>query len=172
MKNKRVYNITVTALFTAMICVATLISIPLPGNGYANLGDAFIILCGASLGPVYAALAAGLGAALADITLGYTVYAPATFVIKALCAVAVWLVAVFVSGRIKANKYLFISIASVVSELIMIGGYFVFEYFLYGLPTAVADVAGNSVQGLVAIVVGIVLFTVTEKTGLMKKLKK
>ena len=75
------------ALFAALAAVATMvIAIPLPGGGYANLGDAVVLLAAFFLPVPYAAVAAGLGTAMADVLLSYTLYAPATFVIKALMA--------------------------------------------------------------------------------------
>lgn len=50
-----------------------------------------VLLCGWLLGPIYGTIAAGLGPALADIFSGYVVYAPATFVIKALMALVAYL---------------------------------------------------------------------------------
>ena len=57
----------------------TLISIPLPsGYGYVNLGDGGVFLCAMLLPGGLGAMAAGVGAALADLILGWAVYAPAT----------------------------------------------------------------------------------------------
>ena len=57
-------------MFIALTCVATMfLQIPVPGmaNGYVNLGDAILLIGAFFLGPVYGAVAAGVGAALADI---------------------------------------------------------------------------------------------------------
>ena len=79
-------NLALTALFIALCTLVTMfIRIPLPTSGYANLGDAMVLLAAWVLGPVYGALAAGLGSALADL-IGYPIYAPATFIIKFLVA--------------------------------------------------------------------------------------
>ena len=87
--DNKLYRITLAALFAALIYVATaFLMVPLPGSGYANFGDCFIILGALILGPVYGAAAAGIGSAISDLFLGYVIYAPATLVIKALMAVA------------------------------------------------------------------------------------
>ena len=89
---KNTKNLVFAALLAAVTCVATLvIHIPSPLNGYINLGDCFVLLSGWLLGPVYGFLAAGIGSGLADLFLGYAVYAPATFVIKGLVALAAYL---------------------------------------------------------------------------------
>ena len=73
------------ALFAALSCIGTFISVPLP-IGYFNLGDIFVLSGAFLLGAPFGAVAAGVGSALADIFMGFVIYAPATFVIKALVA--------------------------------------------------------------------------------------
>ena len=79
-------------MFAALICVATMIiKLPSPIGGYINVGDGIVLLCGWTLGPMYAFFVAGIGSALADIFAGYILYAPATFVIKGLMALFAWI---------------------------------------------------------------------------------
>ena len=88
MKKQSVKKITFTALFAALIAVMTaFIKMPTGINeGYLHFGDSMIYLAGCLLGP-WAALAAAIGGALADILAGAAVWAPATAIIKALNAV-------------------------------------------------------------------------------------
>lgn len=51
-------------------------------KGYFNLGETGVYISSLLLPPVWAAMAAGMGSALADIVLGYHIYAPATLIIK------------------------------------------------------------------------------------------
>ena len=64
-------------------------------------------------------------------------------------------------------------IAGFVAEIIMVGGYFVFEATVmsYGWG-AVVSVLPNVMQGVVGIVVGIVLMTVFDKTKLIDKMMR
>ncbi|MGN0383951.1 MAG: ECF transporter S component [Eubacterium sp.] len=149
--------IVFTALFAALTCVATLISIPLPGNGYGNLGDCFVILSAIFLGPIYGAIAAGIGAMLSDIFLGYAIYAPATLIIKALMAVAVGLLCKKTT-RLKNN--LLLIVYAFIAEIIMVLGYFIFEVLLYGFAVASIDIIGNGIQGLVGIICSFILFNI------------
>jgi len=73
-----------TALSTALVFVATAsISIYIPATrGYFNLGDSMIFLTALLFGPLVGCVAGGLGSMLSDLFLGYTVYAPATLVVK------------------------------------------------------------------------------------------
>ena len=50
----RLLRICVAAMFTALICVATMIiQIPSPLNGFVNFGDCFILIAAWVLGPWY-----------------------------------------------------------------------------------------------------------------------
>lgn len=88
MLNDKLLRLVTAAVLAALACVATMVvSVPIPATkGYFNLGDCIVLLCGLFLGPVYGALAGGLGSALADLFLGYAVYAPGTFIIKGCMA--------------------------------------------------------------------------------------
>ena len=59
MKNEKLYKIIVAAMMAALACVATMIiRIPSPMQGYVNLGDAVVLMCGWILGPIYGVAAA------------------------------------------------------------------------------------------------------------------
>ena len=112
--------------------------------------------------PVYAFLAAAVGSALADVFAGYVVYVPATFLIKGIMALA----ALFLVRAISKKTGDLVSkiISGVVCEIIMIGGYLVFEGVLYGFASAFTNVPANAVQGAISLVLGVLLAKVFEKT--------
>ena len=85
MKNKKVYLLTITALFAAAITVMTayMLHIPIPTGGYIHLGDALIYLAACLLPFPYAAAASAIGAGLADL-LTAPMWVPPTLVIKAI----------------------------------------------------------------------------------------
>lgn len=160
MKDSKIKKLVLSALMAAVVCVATaVISIPLPGNGFANLGDCFIIVCGGLLDPWWGFGAAAVGAALSDIILGYVVYAPATFIIKGIMALAVY----FITSGYGKSSTLKTAIAAVCAEIIMVLGYFLFEIMLYGAGVAIPDLFGNAMQGAVGAIAGTVLLTVLMK---------
>ena len=172
--NKKLMKIVFTALFMALCCAATLISIPSPAStGYLNLGDCFVILSGWILGPIYGFLAGGIGSAISDLVLGYAVYAPATLVIKGLMAVVSCFIFTGLSKALK-GKVIFPRILSgIVAEIIMIGGYYLYDAILANnFVSALAGIPGNSVQGLFGIIVSIVIMGILEKTGLKSRLFK
>jgi uncharacterized membrane protein len=77
-------KLILTGLLTALITVTTIvIAIPIPfTNGYVHPGDSMIFMAVLVLGRRRGALAAGLGSALADVLLGYFIWAPFTLAIK------------------------------------------------------------------------------------------
>lgn len=153
-------TVVTSSLFAALIFISTLFfTVKLP-NGYANLGDCFIIIAACFLGGKYGAAASGIGAALGDIVLGYQVYAPATLVIKAFMAV----IAALIYNLIKRRSNIFAIIsASLCAEIVMVIGYFIFECFLYGFGGAFMSVLGNSVQGIVNLIAAVLIMAVMTK---------
>jgi len=139
-----------TALFAALCCIGTVvIAIPLP-FGYFNVGDVFVLLAGWCLGPIYGPIAAGVGSALADVISSYPIYAPATFVIKALNALIAYLVYTLIKKSIKNQKCLlalrFLSAA--LAECWMVVAYFLYESILYGFAAATGTMFGNGMQAI------------------------
>lgn len=155
-------KIVIAALLAALTCVATMIiKIPSPLQGYLNLGDCVVLLCGWLLSPLYGFLAAGIGSALADLFSGYITYAPATFVIKGLMAIIAYYG--FKLLHKKLEKLPSRIISGVASEVLMILGYFVFEGFLYGFRPSVVNIPANAVQGVAGLILGIILVKVFKK---------
>lgn len=78
-----------------------------------------------------------------------------------------------IAGK-KPLKFSFvkISLSSVLAEVIMVGGYFLFEIPLYGIMGAAADTVGNSVQGVIGAVSAVVLATVLFKTKIIDVINK
>jgi len=167
MKLQKMQRLVIAALFTAIVCVATfIVKIPSPAtNGYFNLGDCFVLLSGWLLGPVYGTLAAGLGSALADILSGYAQYAPATFIIKALMAVAAFLLYKAMSSKPFIAKL----IGGFAAESIMVLGYFGYEAVIlqYGLAAA-GSIFSNVMQGIVGIAAAISVATAIEKNKTLR----
>ena len=84
-------------------------------------------MAGWLLGPLYAALASGIGSALADLAAGYPLYIPATFVIKAGMAL---LAAILCR---KTHSPLRRILSALLAEATMVLGYFLYEWVLYGI---------------------------------------
>ena len=164
MKNKNTtQKLVLAALLAALTCVATMIiKIPSPLKGYMNLGDCVVLTAGWLLSPLYGFLAAGLGSALADIFSGYFVYAPVTFLIKGLMALAAWYIYKALHKKINSPASRIIS--GFIAELIMILGYYIFEGFMYGFEASLVNMPANAVQGIAGLVLGFALIKIFEKT--------
>ncbi len=163
MKKEHIQKLALTGVLTALTAVATLlIQIPSPTKGYINCGDALVNLSSWVLGGAYGAAAAGTGSALADLISGYTVYAPATLIIKAAMAVVSFLVFKRLSQKRKSFFALFAGAAA--AELVMISGYAVFAGVLYGsFSSALLSVPENLVQGVFGAAVSSVLYETLRK---------
>ena len=160
---RKIRTLVVSALFAALICVATMIiKIPTPLKGYINLGDCAVLLAGWLLPLGYSFLAAGIGSALADIFSGYFIYAPATFVIKGLTAVTAFLLFRVISR--KAKDIISAAASGVASEIIMVAGYYIFEGFMYGFGASVVNILPNVFQAAAGITLGVLLFGIFRKT--------
>lgn len=157
MKLQKITQTVVAALFTAIICVATfIVQIPSPATGgYVNLGDCFVLIAGIYLGYGYGAVAAGLGSALADMLAGYSQYAPATFVIKALMAIFACLIFRTLS---KKSTVIAKIIGALTAEAVMVIGYFAYEAVILKYGTGAAgSVIPNIIQGVAGIVAAFAL---------------
>ena len=174
MKRASTFKIVITALFAALICVATmLVQIPIPATGgYANLGDGIILICAFLMHPVYAVCAAGLGSMLADVLAGYISFAPGTLVIKA----GVALIAALIYRRFgvkRDGKGALVSMiaAGILAEAFMVLGYFFYEAVLMGVGVAAAGgILGNIGQGVVGVIVACIVAPVLTRSEEVREL--
>ncbi|MEE1200817.1 MAG: ECF transporter S component [Christensenellales bacterium] len=173
------YRIVLTSMLAALICVLTiLVPIPIPATGgYANPGDGLILTCAFLLPPASALMAAGLGSALADLLIGYAVFAPGTFFIKGGMALIAALISHRFGNENNRRTCLWVRLAaSVAAEVFMVTGYFLYESLClgYGL-SAMASVPLNLGQGALGIVVSTLLLSLItrsrELTALLDKAK-
>lgn len=155
-------KITLTALFAALTCVATMIiKIPTPGTGgYIHLGDAFVVLSGIILGPVYGALAAGIGSAMSDLIGGYFIYVPITFIVKSIIGLTVALL--YRHLPVSFNSTVKCIICGIDATVIVAAGYLFFELFMYG-SGALASVPANIVQGISGLVISTIVLPVINR---------
>ena len=158
--NNNLKKLILAALFAALSCVATMsIRIPTPGTGgYIHPGDAIVILSGVILGPVWGFLAGGIGSALSDLIGGYFVYVPITFVIKGLVALAAGLLYQKV-GKNQKSRYIAVILGGVADIILVAGGYFVCEFFIYGAGAA-ASIPANIIQGVGGLVISCILYPI------------
>jgi uncharacterized membrane protein len=139
---------------SALVTVGTLlVRIPNPMGGYFNVGDVMIFVAALTFNPLIGGIAGGFGSAIADI-IGFPVFAIPTLIIKGLEGL--------LSSLITNKKNIFRDVLAVVAAgTEMVIGYFLVEFYLWGLGGAVAEIPGNMAQiavgGLIGIPVALVL---------------
>ncbi len=145
--------IAVTALMAALIFVLTrIVQIQTPVTGYIHLGDAGVIFSALAFGPEAAAIAGGVGTALADVTSGYLQWAIFSLVIHGLQG---YVVGIIVRHE---TEILTLLLATFVSLLIVVVGYFFAGVILEGAAGAVSELLFNVVQAVVGGVIGVSLY--------------
>ena len=145
--DKKAKRLALAGQLCGATLLLTLLSIPLPsGYGYVNLGDAGVFLCVCLLPGGLGALAAGVGAALADLILGWAMYAPVTLLIKGLTAL---LAGLALRRAKKAGLPL-----SLLCCLLVPLGYFLYETILLTAPVAAVNVLPNALQAAIGAALG------------------
>lgn len=168
MSQKRTQKLAFAALFGALVFAATWVSFPSPFGGNVNLGDCILLVSAWLPLEPWSIFAAAIGATLTDLVAGYAIYAPATFVIKALMVT----VAVLIKrGLPKLPTFWRALLSGVAAELVMVAGYFLYETVLYGAASALLNIPFNLVQGGIAITVAVLLSLVLSKISLPEVLR-
>ena len=169
MTSQKIHRIAMSGAFAALTCTATmLLSLRSPLGGYFNMGDTLLLLSALLLGKKWGTAAGAFGAALADVFLAYFLYAPATLVIKALTA----LTAVLIWEIFRKKNYFILLFACILGELVMAGGYFLYELFLYDLGGCWENlIFVNLPQAAINAVCASLLFFLLEKTKLTEHIK-
>ena len=152
-------EIAISAVMAALVCVTTLlIQIPIPATqGFFNVGDAMVMVAAITFGPIVGFFAGGIGSSLADLIGGWYVWIPFTLVIKGLEG--------FLAGSIMVlddeNKGIKTKIiAWIVAGSEMVLGYFLVQYYMYGITAALTELPFNIIQMIAGGIIGIPLSTV------------
>lgn len=149
MKKLNVQKLTLCGVMAALVFVMTYFpKIPVPvTGGYVHLGDGAIFLSVLLLGPL-GIPAAAVGSMLSDLIGGYMVYVLPTFLIKGLVALLSFLLA----------------------EAVMVLGYFLLEWALYGIASAAAAIGPNVVQGIAGVLIGMLCLLIAPRLERVAKL--
>ncbi|MGM0371855.1 MAG: ECF transporter S component [Halobacteriota archaeon] len=121
--------VALSAVVGAAVAVATMvISIPV-GIGYLNFGEVIIYTGAFLFGGVVGGLSGGVGAAAADVLLGFPFYAPVTFVAKGIEG--------YVVGRLAGASLKSKALAVAAGAPFMIAAYVLARAYLEGIPAAI-----------------------------------
>jgi uncharacterized membrane protein len=156
----KIWEAGITALFSAaLVLLATaVIRRPVPQTGgYLNVGDTMVMFTAMVFGPAIGAFAGGVGSAVADVVLGYSGWAPVTLLVKGLEGFVVG----YASRKLEGTSGM--TVAAVLGGIVMVAGYFLFEYHAFGFSPAYDELQGNIVQAVTGVIIG---------TGLANLVKK
>jgi uncharacterized membrane protein len=158
---KQLVLVGVTAAFATLAFLGTtVIRIPIPASGgYFNLGDTFVMAAALLYGPLVGGLVGAIGPAMAD-ALGFPQFILATAVVKGVEGILIGLI---VGSRKRPWRAV---IALAAGVLVLVGGYYVFEAYLYPLlalripflgvtdaAAALAEIVPNLLQGGISAVI-------------------
>ena len=163
MRRNDTTKMILTALMMAFVTVIILIlPIPVPAvNGYINLGDGMIFIAIILLGWKYGAAAGGLGAALADLLIGYGIWAPFTFLIKGGMALIIGLIL----NRSKRQTQGIYFLSMLCAGIWMTLGYFLVGGLLYGNFLAAAiSIPLDLLQFMIGAVLAVLILNALNKT--------
>ena len=163
MDDKKVKDMVYTALFAALVCVATfIIKVPLPvSGGYAHIGDGFIFLAVILIGKKNGAWAGAIGGALADIIGGYSFYALPTFIIKGVMAL---IMGYMIEKLPSSIRHKWVAGAVTASVWQVLSYYFVGSLMVGNFLTTISEIPGNAVQSAVGIIVSAAFLAVFKHT--------
>lgn len=150
-------EVAIIGVMAALTTVATMIvQIPTPATrGYINLGDTMVMLSGKLFGTLIGSLAGGIGSSLADLLSGYGHWAPFTLVIKGVEG--------GIAGLSKRRGKLLSLILLIIAGAEMVFGYFLVEWYLYGLGGALQEIPGNTFQAVSGVIFAYLLTPVIKK---------
>jgi len=149
-----VKRLVYSALFIAIVFVATYINIHIPilmgQGGLVHLGTLVMFIIAIKYGRTYGALAGGVGMALFDLLSIWATWAPGTLVVR--------IVAGFVMGQVALSKegqgksFVRNVLALLAGGAVIVVGYWLFEgiFLGYGLVPALGSVPGNILQIVIA----------------------
>ena len=155
-----------TALLTTLVFVATaFINIRLPilsSGGLVHLGNVILFAAAILFGKKKGAIAGAVGMAIFDLSSGWALWAPFTFIVRGIMGYIVGAIAY--SNNKNGDSFLFNVLAVIASGIWMIIGYYITEVILYGnLLAPVASIPGNITQLVVGLVLGLPLAKILKR---------
>ncbi len=154
-----VQRLALIAICTAIVAVFVAV-IPIPilsTGGYTHPGAIAEVFISFAFGPIVGGIAAGLGAAIADVSLGYVSYAPVTLIAHGLFGT---IVGVFGWKKPTSSKLLGCLLGGIALILV----YFLASafYFGSGVSVAASEIPFNIFQVGLSLI-GLLLFTLVKR---------
>lgn len=169
-KDNSIKRLVLASMMICLTFIATyIIRIPVPATqGYISLGDLVIILSMFLIGWKWGGAAGALGAALADLMGGFSIFAPVSLVVK---FGMVFIMGIFIEKAVKKHlsfaKFTTLEIVGMVLGCIFsLAGYYFAEVIIYGnWITPLIEVPLNIIQFATGAVLAVLLTIQLEKTS-------
>jgi uncharacterized membrane protein len=158
-------RVALTAIMTALVTIVTsYLPIPIPiTGGIFNLGEGIIYTTAILFGPYLGGFAGGVGAATADMLLGYSEFAPITLVVKMFEGFVVGYAFRYLKKHTGSNMRNKI-VAILLGIPVMVAGYWLGEFFILDMgPAAYGEVPFNLIQCGVGLIIALLLIAALEK---------
>ena len=157
MRSDFIKKLVLSGVMMALVCILTLVHFTVSAGGaYIHPGDSMIAVAGYVLG-IWAVPVAALGSALADLMVGGGIYVPATLIVKGLMGVAAAML------NQKRGRWGMTLGVLVLMEAIMLAGYGIFEWVMFGAAAALTGLLFNLIQMLGSIFIAMGLLGVVKK---------
>ncbi|AIO19601.1 hypothetical protein KQ51_01727 [Candidatus Izimaplasma bacterium HR1] len=167
MTNRKTIQIVASAMFIALVVVATFINVPFPGaaGGLVHLGTLMMLIIAMRFGKHYGALAGGIGMTIFDVLGGWLAWAPGTFVVRLLIGFVVGLIAH--DSKLGQGKNILKNIVAwTIGLVIMVVGYYLYEaIFITTFEAALLSIWGNILQFIIGLLaIPAVFYAMNNKT--------
>lgn len=170
-KGINIRELVLTGLITALVFIGGKVIQINTLAGFIHAGDFMVLLAPVILGKKLGMFSSAVGMAIVDISSGYIMWAPFTFIIKGIMA--------FIVGTLVEDKGLTIKnmiIGFISSGIFMVIGYFISGAIIAGFLSeglgimggfaySAKDIIGNIVQITVAIALALPLSKVLRREG-------
>lgn len=145
MRNQKTNDITMTAMFVALVMAATYIGIPTPASmgGYMHFGTLVMLAIAIKYGPKYGMLAGGIGMTLFDIFSPWAAWAPGTFAVRMVMGLVVGFIAIDPKLG-QGENVVRNAIAIFIGGIIMISGYFIYQAWMLSTFESALSVSESS----------------------------
>lgn len=162
----RTKDLIETSLLTALVFVSTsFINIKLPilsSGGLVHLGNVILFATAILFGKKKGSIAGAIGMSLFDLSSGWVLWAPFTFIVRGIMGYIVGSIAY--SNNENGDNFFINILAIFISGIWMIIGYYITEIILYGnLISPIASIPGNITQVIVGLVIGLPLAKILKK---------
>ena len=165
----KIRDLVQMGLLSALTFVAAwAIHIPYGNGGVIHLGDSMIFLTAVVFGRRYAAISGAIGMTMFDIFSGFSVWAPYTFVIKAVMGLIAGSLANL--GDSKGSSAVKNGLGMLTAGIWMIFGYYAAEAIItWNITQPLFSIFGNVIQAGAGAAIAFVIIAAIKRSGYFNK---